>query len=577
MFIMIAAWRKTNPMASTEERMAQTYSEAAVSITITSITDALAFGIGAITPLPAVRVFCLFAGVGVIFDYFFQITFFGACMVYSGRREAANRHCITLVKVIPHSQAKSRLYKIFCAGGFVRDDPNVEEKTGETAVMAFFRDYYGPALMKPISKVLAYLLFFVYLAGAIYGCFQIIEGLELKTLAGEGSPTNKFFDYNTEYFSKYGPSMYVVINETLDYSDPAVQSDLEDIVQDFESSEYLEDEYLTEFWLSDYLAFLSTYPDLTDDMKREQFMSILVDNFLEVPQFERYRLDINFKAGSNRTIIETSRIILQGEGLLTTYTQVSMMNDARKRAKQQNVTLIAFSPRFFLYEQFKIIRPQTIQNVSIAVGCMFFVALLFIPQIFCTVMVTACIISIQVGIVGYMALWDITLDGISLINIILCIGFSVDFSAHITYSFLAGEQQPLQRKNQLNLTPLERQAVLALYSLGQPVLQGALSTIIAITVLSMSASYIFQVFFKIMLMVMTFGMLHSLVFLPVMLCTIGRCLCVKPASVRQRDKSAEPAEQAREQQGHQGEGKVFLDDGSKLQIDLSFGGIVTVL
>ena len=46
MFIMVSAWRYTSFKKSVSERMGETMSEAAVSITITTVTDILAFGIG---------------------------------------------------------------------------------------------------------------------------------------------------------------------------------------------------------------------------------------------------------------------------------------------------------------------------------------------------------------------------------------------------------------------------------------------------------------------------------------------------------------------------------------------------
>ncbi|XP_044151512.1 patched domain-containing protein 3-like [Bufo gargarizans] len=49
MFIMISSWQQTKVKDKVEERMAETYSEAAVSITITTLTDVLAFYIGILT------------------------------------------------------------------------------------------------------------------------------------------------------------------------------------------------------------------------------------------------------------------------------------------------------------------------------------------------------------------------------------------------------------------------------------------------------------------------------------------------------------------------------------------------
>ena len=61
------------------------YSEAAVSVTVTSITNILSFFAGAITPFPCVRIFCIYTGIAVMFIYVWQLTFFGACLAIAGK------------------------------------------------------------------------------------------------------------------------------------------------------------------------------------------------------------------------------------------------------------------------------------------------------------------------------------------------------------------------------------------------------------------------------------------------------------------------------------------------------------
>ena len=61
-FVMLGAWRRTSLHASVPERMRETFKDAAVSITITSVTDMLSFFVGVITPFPCVRIFCVYTG-----------------------------------------------------------------------------------------------------------------------------------------------------------------------------------------------------------------------------------------------------------------------------------------------------------------------------------------------------------------------------------------------------------------------------------------------------------------------------------------------------------------------------------
>ena len=105
MFVMLSSWHLTNPSQSVEERMAQMMSTAAVSITITSLTDTLAFAFGTISPFPSIVHFSSYTTVAIVFSYFYAITFVAACMAYSGRREASGLHVISCLKAVPKTEA----------------------------------------------------------------------------------------------------------------------------------------------------------------------------------------------------------------------------------------------------------------------------------------------------------------------------------------------------------------------------------------------------------------------------------------------------------------------------------------
>lgn len=70
-FVMLAAWRRTSIKQSVPERMAITLSEAAVSITITSVTDVISFAIGVFSPFPSVTIFCIYSGKNILYKSMF--------------------------------------------------------------------------------------------------------------------------------------------------------------------------------------------------------------------------------------------------------------------------------------------------------------------------------------------------------------------------------------------------------------------------------------------------------------------------------------------------------------------------
>lgn len=155
-------------------------------------------------------------------------------------------------------------------------------------------------------------------------------------------------------------------------------------------------------------------------------------------------------------------------------------------------------------------------------GVMMLVSFMFIPNILCSLWVAFSIISIETGVIGYMALWHVNLDSISMINLIMCIGFSVDFTAHICYAYMSSKAKRPDEKVQE-----------CLYALGLPIFQGAISTILGMVALLLADSYIFSVFFKMVFLVVFCGAMHGLFLLPVLLSLFG------PGSCTNHDKEVE--------------------------------------
>ena len=69
-----------------EKRIAKGLSHAGVAITVTSMTDVMVFAIGGTTVLPSLASYSLFAAMGILFTYFYQITFFVACLALDTKR-----------------------------------------------------------------------------------------------------------------------------------------------------------------------------------------------------------------------------------------------------------------------------------------------------------------------------------------------------------------------------------------------------------------------------------------------------------------------------------------------------------
>merc|ERR1711902_73305 len=99
-----------------------------------------------------------------------------------------------------------------------------------------------------------------------------------------------------------------------------------------------------------------------------------------------------------------------------------------------------------------------------------------------------------VDIVGYLYFWDITIDIVSCINIVISVGLCVDYSVHIGHCFVVSPGTRLER---------------------------TLTSLLALVFCGASTSHTFITFFKVFVLTVVFGLYHGLVLLPVLLSLLG--------------------------------------------------------
>ncbi|XP_043461962.1 patched domain-containing protein 3 isoform X1 [Leptopilina heterotoma] len=509
-FVMLAAWRRTDFTSPVPLRMAETLSEAAVSVTITSLTNMVSFFIGIFTQFPSIQIFCIYSGFAVVFTFLFHLTFFTGCLAISGYCEQKNLHSVFCCKVQPLSKSSHRswFYRVLCSGGIDPDNPCNLVDNPEHGCMSWFRDYLGAALNMKSVKALVIIIFAAYLAGACYGLTKIKEGLERRKLSKEDSYSVTFYDLQDQYFREFPYRVQVIVSGDYDYSDPVIQSQVENLTRTLEETKWISNSLYSESWLRSFLSYITEnqdYLNVTIDSE-ENFIKTLKDYWL-FPS-SPFSLDVKFDDTGKRII--GSRFLIQAVNVSGTNQEKEMVRDLRKICHDSPLNASVFHPYFVFFDQFDLVIPISIQSMIIGAVAMMVITYIFIPDIMCCFLVALCIISIEVGVAGYMALWDVNLDSISMINLIMCIGFSIDFTAHICYAYMSSK-----------FKTSEERVKACLYSLGLPVVQGAVSTILGLLALLFAGTYIFLVFFKMVFLVIFLGALHGLLLLPVLLSIFG--------------------------------------------------------
>ena len=123
-----------------------------------------------------------------------------------------------------------------------------------------------------------------------------------------------------------------------------------------------------------------------------------------------------------------------------------MLKDVRWLMEEYGVgEAFEYSWRFYDYEQFAIMIPEFRLTFILSLSAVLSVILVVSANIATTMIVAVSVLTTNIFLLGLIFYWGLTLNPMALLNIMLSIGTSIDFSAHIAYSYLT-ENCPEGRK-----------------------------------------------------------------------------------------------------------------------------------
>lgn len=513
-FVMLSAWKKTNTRKCLEERIAQTFYETGVSITITSLTNIASFLVGmAFTSWPIYRKFCIFMAVCLTFDYIYQITFVGAVLALCGRAEERRLHSMVFLPLERFSTKddKTNLRSLLC---YVKSyDINIEKKKN---VKNFITDFWlnvGNFMTKSTVKALVIFLYLIYLGIACWGFSKYSCRAMLETTLIRGSYRFAYYNSFKENYHHYQYRLQLFITEELEYADPDVQDKVIKMIQNLETDPLIAGSLLTESWLSSYLAFLSdrkmasflTGYNLTNS---EDFIYLFQNLFLQLPMAKRFRQDVAFD--QNYTKIISSRFLFQTNITIDADHFYRQLANFKKRLENAPYSFIVYHPLFYYFDIVDSIPSIAIQTFSTVLVAVFLISALLLPTFTCIVCVLVSIISVGGGVIGYMFLWNVDLNVSSITVLIVVIGFSVDYAAHVSCAYV----------NSNDVDPNNR-LVKTITLTGMPILQGSISTILAVVIFQISPLLDIMIPVKIIILSCVIAAFHGILFLPVIMTLIN--------------------------------------------------------
>ncbi|GBP34888.1 NPC intracellular cholesterol transporter 1 homolog 1b [Eumeta japonica] len=172
-----------------------------------------------------------------------------------------------------------------------------------------------------------------------------------------------------------------------------------------------------------------------------------------------------------------------------------------------NVEVFPYAIFYVYYEQYLTIWADTFRTISYSmVGAFLFALILSGFNFFTTFAIIITVIMIVVDMMGLMYIWNIPLNAVSLVNLVVSIGIAVEFCSHTAYAYAT------------SVKPIRERTEDALIRVGSTIITGITLTNIPIIVLSFSYTELIEIFFfRMFFGLVIIGFLHGMIFFPVLL------------------------------------------------------------
>ena len=201
-YVMVQTYQndERKPKEKVEDQIARVVGKVGPSMLLSGVTQSVAFLISAMTPMPGVRAFSLYASLAIILNFILQITCFVVLLTLDAKREDSKRLDILCFIKFPCSA-------------------NESEHPKKNFLHRFFNKFYTPFILNDYVRPVIVIIFVAFFCICLSFCDKIKIGFDQKLAMPTDSYQIKYFNALESYLA-VGAPVYFVVKGGFNYTNP---------------------------------------------------------------------------------------------------------------------------------------------------------------------------------------------------------------------------------------------------------------------------------------------------------------------------------------------------------------------
>ncbi|RUP21196.1 sterol-sensing domain of SREBP cleavage-activation-domain-containing protein [Jimgerdemannia flammicorona] len=466
-----------------EERAAKTLAKMGPGILMSALCETIAFGLGGLVTMPAVSSFALVAAVAVFVDFVLQVTCFVACMVLDAHRAEETRvDCIPCIQVsapeiIDREGVLQRWTQHYYA-------PFILNPSIKYGICLIFLGIFmiglslAPQLELGLDQRVAlpsdsYLVEYFNDLGTYFQVgppvYFVVTGdnttnrADQQKLCGRFSTCDDYSLANILEQERKRPNVSFIAEPTSGWLDDFLHWLSPDVgCCSFKKRKLQADsKYTQSLQAPEKRQMCGPYDDedecepciqawditMAGLPQGQEFLDLL-DLWLAMEPSEDCPL-AGKAAYGDALVIDRANTTIVASHFRTFHAPLRTQREfiaafhsahriAREISTELGVQVYPYSVFYIFFEQYSYIVYMALQILAFAIITIFGVTAAMLGSLRTALIIVLMVVMILVDVLGAMTVWNISLNAVSLVNLVICVGISVEFCCHIARGFVVG-------------------------------------------------------------------------------------------------------------------------------------------